>query len=732
MHSLVVIPECNRPPVEQGGEIRHDHLSIAYIQIIRDNIRVRSCLATKNECAIEAEIAALYFKIVHLMTNSDGRFKLHKDSPASTVGNRLSGKEGLCRGYAQGKRGNNCARSVIGPEVIPFGSVSLPGVLRAVTIPERVNRFNIHRIRRIAKCGEVIHLTPHSGEHKYERRRYAKLAADAKAAGKEIPEIKIGDLVHRISGQSDDAIINRQPTLHRHSMIGVRPIYQRLRKTIGLHMSYTSPMNADFDGDEANALFPQTNRARSETRHLLGAANQLISSQNSSPCMGLVFNCPTAAFLISRDADHDEAAATPPPPVVTEAEWNELIATLLEDRSRADTLDARLARNKVPLRGPRALLSLAFPQDLYYYREYQEDGGEEIDPVTGKVLLDDNGDPRIIENRRHILIRDGVFIAGTLTKTDVANGIIHAIHLKYGAAITGRFITEAHYLLDWYYERRGFSIGLYDCLLTDRTAARKAVSTAISRVRNEIDAMLSDKIRNDADAQFREIEIRSKLQSVTKVGIRLTRSTIAGANNPLGTMITAGAKGTHTNMAQIGGLLGQQFVKGSRPDTKLHGGRASPYFEAGSKSLESRGFIPQSFADGTRPSGFIFHMSAVRIGLIDTSINTAEVGATYYRCQRMLENDSLNYHGAVATAGRSLTSLSYGEGYSPTELVMVRGFVTTGDMFMPMDIGKVCRELNAEFSDSDDDGEDSGDGAGVRIDADNLVGVVPSLSARGC
>lgn len=249
-----VIPERNRPPVERDGEKKYDHITYTYVKIIRECLSIEDYLAKKEkgDPSVENDISSttreLYFCISHLISNSDGRYKIHKDDAAVTVGSRLSGKEGYCRASAQGKRVNNSGRSVIGPGILPFGSVLLPGVTRVITLPERVNIFNIERIRKQAEQGDIIHLTRGAGPLKGIRMRLPKLMVDAAAKGEPMEPIEIGDLVNRLGMVGDEIILNRQPTLHRHSLIGVKAIYRYDQQTIKLHMSYTTPANADFDG----------------------------------------------------------------------------------------------------------------------------------------------------------------------------------------------------------------------------------------------------------------------------------------------------------------------------------------------------------------------------------------------------------------------------------------------------------------------------------------------------
>lgn len=245
MRALPVIPPRNRPPVERDGDKKYDHLTTIYRDIIRDVQRLQRLLERKAAGAKDAEneisrvTGEMYNRVSHLMCNSDGTLKIKRTDVAITVAQRLTGKDGYCRGSAQGKRVNNSGRSVIGPGIMPFGSILIPAAMRTITIPERVTFLNIDRIREQVRRGEVIHLTRGSGIHAGIRMRLPKMIADAESKGEPSPDVEIGDLIERLSGLGDEVIVNRQPTLHRHSIIGVSAIPRLGQKTIKLHMAYT-------------------------------------------------------------------------------------------------------------------------------------------------------------------------------------------------------------------------------------------------------------------------------------------------------------------------------------------------------------------------------------------------------------------------------------------------------------------------------------------------------------
>ena len=724
---LPVIPERNRPHVERDGEIKHDHLTWMYQQIIRKNTFLEKIIkdaasastvrnaSANSESLIDDSTNSLYNYISHLMNNSDGTCTIRNKEPLFSISARLTGKEGLCRANAQGKRVNFCARSVGGGASCPFGAIVIPSVMKILTVPERVHALNFDRVIRDADNGIIIHHTASSGEFEGIRMRFPQMVKNSIDRGLEKPDIRIGDLVERLGKDGDDVFVNRQPTLHKHSVIGVKTIHRPDQKTIKIHMSITGPMNGDFDGDEFNIFLPRTNRARAELRHILGAHKQLVSSKSGGATMGIVFNAPISAYLLSVDAN-----SFPNKQILDIFEWKQLVKNFLLDDKREATLTKRLAKYDIKPLTARAVVSLAFPEDFYYNRKVDKEKDTDVD--------------------NSVVIRNGVFVSGLLGKKDLGERFVQSILVKYGDRVAGRFITEMTYLLDWFIERRGFTIGLMDTLLSKPEDARRKVDERIEAAREEITKISSVETYTELEKIHREQEITSVLESVLTVGDELAKE--EEGVNPLAQMIQSGAKGGPTNIAQIAGLLGEQFMSGKRPEPTVFGGRTLFYFDQGDQSIEARGFAKHSFAEGLRPSEFIFHMSASRVGLLDTSLKTADVGTIQHKLTKVLENGKLNYLGGVVDSTGHYISPSYGEGYAPEELVRVGGFVSTGEMYMPVDVKLLSEELNFESErhggggmlddDSSDDDSSNDDDAprNLTIDeVDSILAVIPPVQA---
>jgi DNA-directed RNA polymerase II subunit RPB1 len=104
--------------------------------------------------------------------------------------------------------------------------------------------------------------------------------------------LKEGDIVHRHMMDGDYVIFNRQPTLHRMSMMGHVARIMFVGNTFRMNVGDTKPYNADFDGDEMNGHLPQSYQTMAELKYLTLVPSQLISPQKNAPVMGIVQDSP--------------------------------------------------------------------------------------------------------------------------------------------------------------------------------------------------------------------------------------------------------------------------------------------------------------------------------------------------------------------------------------------------------------------------------------------------------
>lgn len=645
-----VIPPIARPPVKQDGQIWPDHLTMMYIDLVRYNILLGKTPDTvQDERTRQETIRNMFFVLEHMINNTDGKYSQGHHKEMMSIWQRIQGKEALIRGLLMSKRVDFSFRTVLSPDPsLKFGEIRVPErVAQKVTVPVQVNRLNINEVRRMMAEGRITHITPGSGNLKGRRIQVDdRIRTEAR--------IEEGDKVDRWMQDGDIVVFNRQPTLSQFSIMAyTAKIGKPL--TWGLNLSYTTPHNADFDGDEATGHVPQSLLSSAEGAFVMHATECLMDPRTNKNVFGLVMDAVTAAFLL-----------TAPDTTVDVDDYSDCIATMTETRQLA-SLPRRLADHNVPTNSGQALFSALMPEDFYY-------------------------------RKGTVLIVDGVLIQGQITKDHIgtAHGsIIQALYSFYndGQSRAVSFLTDASFVLNRWLMSRGFSIGLKDCVPTE--SVTRAVREEMAKVKLQIEA-LGPAPKDPLERERHEQRSIAKINGITNVGLRIAKEGLA-LDNSIRIMAGdtgGGAKGAIFNVAQISGLLGQQFVKGQRPPKSISGGtRCLPYYEEGDESIEARGFCSDSFFGGLRTEQLFMHQWGGREGLIDTAIKTAETGHLHHKMAKALEDMKVNYDGSVRNPTGIIFQFAYGgDGFDSANMMKVK--TKDGDMASFIDLKITAAKIN--------------------------------------
>lgn len=613
---LLVIPVIARPEVIENGISHLDQLTVMYGTI----------LAKVQAVNRGAPLRELFNAVKYLIYKNDGKTNNGMRDFLS-ITERIQGKTALLRGLLMGKRVNQCGRTVSGPDAsLKFGQVRIPKAWAPILIKSvRVTEYNIHYLQALLAAGKITHITP--------RGTYLRKAFDSAIKC----QLQIGDVVDRHLQNGDRIVINRQPTLHRQSMMAYEVVLGN-ELTIGLHLSYTTPMNNDFDGDENNAWNPQDFEVEAESEILLNVINNMMSQEQNRPIMGLVMNSITGIYLLS---DPSVRVA----PVLFE----ELLGYLVEGVS--PTFQDRLRQYGVhPLSG-QALISAMLPDDFYY---------------TQKGLVIING----------ILI-SGLMKKGSVGPTD--RSIIHDLYKNYGARRTANFFTDAPWVINKWLLEVGFSVGILDLLNLDINEVgeeydrtRPLINKELERIYLQID-QLGVKADDPTEEALRQRRISGLLNAAQGVGLRLAKE-ILKKNNSVGIMTEegAGTKGANANIGQMLGLAGQQNYRGERLKAQLSKGRRLlPTFDLDDESPSAHAFVEHSYYEGLTPEELFFIQSGSREGLLDTALKTAETGSLQHRLIKALENMVTGYDGSVRNTSGTMFSPSYNGGFDIGECFTV-------------------------------------------------------------
>ena len=132
-------------------------------------------------------------------------------------------------------------------------------IAKILTYPERVNQANIEYLRKLIINGADVHPGANFVECTgIKMKKFLKYGNRQKIA----QDLRLGDVVERHMVDGDIVLFNRQPSLHRLSIMSHRAKILEHR-TFRFNECVCTPYNADFDGDEMNLHLPQTEEARS-------------------------------------------------------------------------------------------------------------------------------------------------------------------------------------------------------------------------------------------------------------------------------------------------------------------------------------------------------------------------------------------------------------------------------------------------------------------------------------
>jgi len=509
-----------------------------------------------------------------------------------------------------GKRVDFSARSVITPDAnIDLDELGVPEeIARNLTFPEVVTGYNRDRLMTYIRNGPGKYPGAKSVFLKEENQPFS-----LKFVNPETIDVKEGDIVHRHLIDGDVVLFNRQPSLHKGSMechrIRVLPY-----STFRLNVSATRPYNADFDGDEMNMHVPQSIAAASELKYLASVLRQIISPRLASPIIQIFQDTMTGSFRISQDS----------------VRVPEHIAMNI------------MSRMKKPLAG--------------YHRQNRVLTGKEIISTAFPLMNINSG----------IKVENGSLKSGVLTKGAfgaASQGAIHVIYNDFGPQRAAQFINDVQNIVTKYNLFSGFSVGASDLIANIEADdfIKKTIADGkkkIADIMSSVHAGTFTNISGRPDGEELENKIMSALKDINSQISENVNNSLS-KDNRMVQMVKSGAKGGDLNITQMMALLGQQFVAGRRIQYTLQD-RTLPHFSRFDDSMESRGFVENSFINGIRPAEFFFHAMGGREGLIDTAVKTSDSGYIQRKLVKTMEDLHVEYDGTVRNVNGGVIQFHYG------------------------------------------------------------------------
>jgi DNA-directed RNA polymerase II subunit RPB1 len=501
-----------------------------------------------------------------------------------------------------------------------------------LTFPEIVNVFNKEKL-----IGMIL-----NGPDKYPGAKYIKksdskyrtIRLNADNVGVIQSELQYGDIVERHLCNGDYVLFNRQPSLHKMSMMAHKVRVMEY-DTFRLNVCCTPSYNADYDGDEMNMHVPQSLQTENELIELASVSTQIISPKDSAPIISVVQDIALGIFKMT----HDDVNLL-----------EKQVFNLLANNTRFT--------GKVPMPNevtgfsPTALR----PNDTQLW--------------SGQKILSSVFPPTLNTAVGNVVIENGEIKKGILSKKtyqDMTNGVVHAVYNDLGKEETASLFDNTQRLVCDWLVYHGFSVGVSDLIIDKKTKAD--INVALEKIENDVDEFFNVIHRGAMDNNTmltNEQYVEKQLSEIISSGNKTVECSvihdenIKSTDNRLLSMINSKSKGNLINVIQMMGTVGQCSVDGKRINYGFDN-RTLPHYCKYNDGPEARGFVKHSFIDGLTPQEFFFHAMGGREGLIDTAVKPSETGYLQRKLVKAMEDMKVHFDMSVRNANGQIIQFLYGD-----------------------------------------------------------------------
>jgi DNA-directed RNA polymerase II subunit RPB1 len=659
---LPVPPPPVRPSVKHDAQQRsEDDLTHIYSNIIKTNKDLQEKINNDAAANIIDSLTRLLQYFVAMIANNKTRgaapLAQRSGRPYQCIFSRINSKGGRIRGNLMGKRVNHSARSVItGDPNLGIRELGVPmKVARNMSKPIKVNDMNRSYLTKLVQNGPETY----PGAKTLERKNGENISL--RYVDRNSIQLENGDIVHRHLINGDAVLFNRQPSLHRMSMMCHIIRVMKKGDTFRMNVADTKPYNADFDGDEMNMHCPQNISAETELRHLAAIPYQIISPASNSPIIGIYQDSMLGSYRFTR-----------PNVKLTPREAMNLLMLYPGTNPKA-IRDAGSSLNSFDILSQiMEPLTMTFKTKLF---------GDNDDRATSNNVLE---------------IRNGKYIRGQMEKSvlgSTTKGILHRTFNDFGHDACSDFIDNLQNIITEYMATSSYSVGICD-LLADNTTQQRIVQL-ITQKKMEVQTLI-DKVHlgifenNSAGSNSTEFEtqVNKILNKAMDESGKVARNSLSHDNKFM-MIVQSGAKGNMLNITQMVSGLGQQNIDGKRIPYGFDN-RTLPHFNKYDDSPMARGFVENSYISGLSATELFMHAQGGRVGLIDTAVKTSTTGYIQRRLIKGLEDLKVEYDMTVRNNKGKIVQFTYGDDGIDTTHVENQAFPLVGqsieDIYMRYDI----------------------------------------------
>jgi len=658
---LPVPPVTVRPSVTlETGERSEDDLTHKLVDVIRINQRLQENRdAGAPQLIVEDLWELLQYHVTTYLDNQTSGIppaRHRSGRPLKTLAQRLKGKEGRFRSNLSGKRVNFSARTVISPDPnLSINELGVPiRIAEELTVPVKVTAHNIDWCKRLVKQKSVVKKDPkiyRAGVNYVIRETDGmkqRIKVTERNAETVAEKLEAGAILERQMMDGDITLFNRQPSLHRMSMMAHR-VKVLPHKTFRFNLSVCPPYNADFDGDEMNLHLIQGEEAKAEAEILMKVQENILSPRFGGAIIGGIHDHISGCFLLT----HKDRNI----PVDTASH---ILGAIKYEGEPPKTIK----ENGKTCVNVKDIFSTLLPKDLNL--EYKANACFNCERCTAPDC----------PNNAYVIIKKGVLKQGTIDENSIGafkGKILDKIIRDHGMDGGREFIDKVTKLAIAAITIFGFTTSIDDEDIP--SAAKRQIEEGLDKAMKKISSLVKAYEKGELESlPGRSLEETLEMEIMRATGrARDTAGEIAGKhlglNNSAVIMAKSGARGSMLNLSQMSGCVGQQAVRGER----IHRGyqyRTLPHFKKRDLGASAKGFVASSYKTGLNPTEYFFHSMGGREGLVDTAVRTSRSGYMQRRLINALEDVKVENDGTVRHSGGQIIQFIYGEdGVDPAKSV---------------------------------------------------------------
>jgi DNA-directed RNA polymerase subunit A' len=648
---MPVPPVDVRPSIILESGIRaEDDLTHKLVDIIRINQRLRENIdAGAPTLIIEDLSELLQYHVTTYFNNEVSGIPPARHRSGRTLkslAQRLKGKEGRFRGNLSGKRVDYSARTVISPDPnLDINQVGVPvHIATKLTVPEVITDRNIDEIKKLVINGPYKHPGALYVIRPDQKRIRLEFVQDRTVIAE---SLEPGFIIERHLKDGDIALFNRQPSLHRMSIMAHR-VKVLPYKTFRMHLTVCPPYNADFDGDEMNLHIPQSKEAQTEARMLMQVQDQILSPRYGAPIIGAGKDYISGAYLLTRRETMLKAdevgkilsyigyTGEIPPPTVTEPE---------------------------PLWSGKTIFSIFLPKDFSFVSRAN------ICMHCAECKYE------ACEYDAYVMIQNGELKTGVIDKNSIGaerpDTIFHRVIKDYGTDVGHDFLNGVSRLINGFLTLTGFTYSYDELTLEEKEVkdinkVMRSMEKEVSKLTDDYQSGVLERLPGQTMQESFEIKVMNELAKARDAAGDIVQTGLPLENSGI-VMTRSGARGSSLNIGQMMGSVGQQSIRGKRI-MRGYEDRTLPHFKENDATPVARGFVYNCYRDGLTPLEFFFHAMGGREGLVDTAVRTQQSGYMQRRLINALEHLRVEYDGTVRNSVGDIIQFTYGEdGIDPSK-----------------------------------------------------------------